>query len=105
MVAGEVGGVGGRRTVHQEADVALFQPDDVGPGVHMGLGEAHRLQARDHRLGLWAGEFDEFETVDAEGVLQIQLLDFGLGHVVHGASPAQILRRSYPEGAADWGGT
>ncbi len=82
VVLGEVRRLPGGRAVDQHGDVALLQAHHAVGRVHMGGGEAHQLQARNHRFGLGAGEFDELEAVDAEGVFLVEF-----GGVLHDASP------------------
>ena len=71
--------------IDQQGDVPLFQPHHIIGRVHMGGGEPHQLQPRHHGRRIGAGEFDEFEPVDTEGVFRIQPGGrVAVGGVVHG---------------------
>ena len=61
--------------VEQKVDAALGVAADVLGPVGADMGEAHGDEQPGQRLGIGAGEFDEFEAVEAEVVRLGLVLD------------------------------
>jgi hypothetical protein len=65
----ETGGLAALVHVEDEIDVALRIMADVLRPVIAHVGEAERQEEARERIGIGAGKFDEFETVEAKRVI------------------------------------
>ncbi len=77
MLGAEGGRLADRLHVDDEIDVALGEAQHVLRAMARNRGEAHHFEQALQALGLRRGEFDEFETVGAERIVE-QVCAYGI---------------------------